>query len=88
MSNLDDFNKVMSEFDSYADFVAVYISETHPLEGWTLRGNEYSISQHTRIQDRISAAEMLKDIGIRCPVVMDTMENEPIRSASRSFIHH
>ena len=77
MSNLDDFNKIVPEFDSYADFVDVYISEAHLLEGWTLKDNEYSISQHTRIQDRISAAEML-DTGIRCPVVMDTMENEGV----------
>ena len=77
MSNLDAFNKVVSEFGSHADFVAVYISEAHPLEGWTLKDN-YRISQHTQIGERRIAAEMLKDAGISCPVVMDTMANEAI----------
>ena len=78
MSTLDDFNKVVSEFDSCADFVTVYISEAHPLDGWTLKGNAYSINQHTKIEERIDAAELLKDTGIACPVVMDTMENESV----------
>ena len=78
MAELDAFNKVVSDFSSSADFVAVYISEAHPLEGWTLTGNEYSINQHKKIEDRRSAAEMLKDAGIACPVVMDTMANEAI----------
>lgn len=78
MSTLDAFNKVVSEFDSSADFVAVYISEAHPLEGWALKDNKYSIGQLSQIEDRRSAAEMLKDAGIACPVVMDTMKNQAI----------
>ena len=78
MSTLDDFNKVVSEFDSCADFVTVYISEAHPLEGWTLKGNAYSINQHTKIEERTEAAELLRDAGIACPVVMDTMENDGV----------
>ena len=78
MSQLDAFNKVVSDFDSCADFVAVYIAEAHPLEGWTLDNNEYGIGQHKQIEDRRSAAEMLKDAGMACPVVMDTMANEAI----------
>ena len=77
MSNLDAFNKVVSEFDSVADFITVYISEAHPLEAWQLKDN-YRINQHKQIEDRRAAAEMLKDVGISCPVVMDTMTNESI----------
>ena len=43
-----------------------------------MKGNKYSIGQHTQIEERRSAAELLKDAGIACPVVMDTMENEAI----------
>ena len=77
MSNLDAFNEVVSEFGSVADFITVYISEAHPLEAWQLKDN-YRISQHKQIEDRRAAAEMLKDVGIACPVVMDTMANEAI----------
>ena len=76
MSALDDFNKVISEFDNCVDFVTVYITEAHPFEGWTLKNNTYNLKQHATIDDRISAAEMLRDTGIACPVVMDTMADE------------
>ena len=78
MSNLDHFNKVVSEFDYCADFITVYITEAHPLEEWTLKNNAYKLKQHTKLEDRIAAAEMLRDAGIACPVVIDTMDNESV----------
>ena len=78
MSNLDHFNKVVSEFDHCADFITVYITEAHPLEEWTLTDNAYNMKQHTNVEDRITAAKKLRDAGIACPVVIDTMENESV----------
>lgn len=78
MSALDQFNKVVTDFDKDVDFLAVYISEAHPLEGWFVPGGKYNLNQHKSIDDRISSAELLQDAGIACPVVIDTMNNEGI----------
>ena len=78
MSSLDQFNKVVTNFDKYADFVTVYIKEAHPLDGWHQPGGKYDIYQHKTIDDRIAAAKMLEDYGVPCPILLDTMEDEGI----------
>ena len=79
MSTLDQFNQIVTDFDKHADFVTVYITEAHPSDGWAINANKYSyLKQHKTIEERVSAAKMLDESGIPCPVVMDTMDNESL----------
>ena len=78
MSSLDQFNKVVTDFDKHADFITIYVKEAHPLDGWYVPGGKYDIHQHKTIEDRISAAKMLEDYGVPCPILLDTMDDEGI----------
>ena len=79
MSVLDQFNQIVTDFDKHADFVTVYITEAHPSDGWAVSGSKYSsLKQHKSIEERTSAAKMLVDYGVPCPVVVDTMQDESV----------
>ena len=79
MSTLDQFNQIVTDFDKHADFITVYVTEAHPSDGWLLPGDSYDfLKQHTTIEERISAAKMLKESGVPCPVLIDTMDNESL----------
>ena len=79
MSSLDQLNKIVTDFDKYADFVTIYIKEAHPLDGWYVPGGtDVDIHHHRTIDDRIAAAKLLKDWGVTCPILVDTMEDEGI----------
>ena len=78
MSALDQFNKIVTDFDIHADFLTIYIREAHPLDEWYVAGQKGAsdIYQHSTIDERISAAKILKDYGMPCPVLLDSMDNE------------
>ncbi|WAR12853.1 IOD1-like protein [Mya arenaria] len=76
MAKLAQFNQLVDDFAHVIDFVTIYIKEAHPLNGWNLIGNKHDIRQHETIQDRIKAAKLLSDSGLRCPLYVDTMEND------------
>ena len=78
MSALDQFNKVVTDFDKNADFITIYIKEAHPLDGWYIPGEKYDIHQHKTIDDRIVAAKQLEDYGVSCPILLDTMDDEGV----------
>ncbi len=59
-----------------ADFVIIYIDEAHATDGWAFNANKYKIRHHADLEDRITAARMLTDEQLPCPVVDDTMKNE------------
>ncbi|XP_034508896.1 type I iodothyronine deiodinase-like [Ailuropoda melanoleuca] len=44
-------------------------------DGWAFKNN-VNIRTHRNLQDRLQAARLLLDRTPRCPVVVDTMENE------------
>eukprot|EP01093_Parvamoeba_rugata_P008432 TRINITY_DN24003_c0_g1_i1.p2 TRINITY_DN24003_c0_g1~~TRINITY_DN24003_c0_g1_i1.p2 ORF type:complete len:123 (-),score=5.64 TRINITY_DN24003_c0_g1_i1:71-439(-) len=60
---------------SRVDFVTVYIREAHAADEWPL-GDIVCIKQHTSIEERIAAAQQLRDSGYTLPLVVDSMENQ------------
>ena len=78
MAMLDQFNKVVTDFAQHADFLVIYLREAHPVDEWYVYGMDYDIYQHKTIEDRITAANMLKDCGVPCPILLDTMDNESV----------
>uniref|UniRef100_G1LSZ6 Iodothyronine deiodinase n=1 Tax=Ailuropoda melanoleuca TaxID=9646 RepID=G1LSZ6_AILME len=71
----DQFKRLVEDFCSTADFLIIYIEEAHASDGWAFKNN-VNIRTHRNLQDRLQAARLLLDRTPRCPVVVDTMENE------------
>lgn len=73
---LNNFAKVVHDYDDEVDFLTVYILEAHPTDGWRWNNN-VEIPQHQSLEDRLAAAEMLKKSS-RCsvPIMVDAFENE------------
>ncbi|XP_052818325.1 type I iodothyronine deiodinase-like [Mya arenaria] len=82
MAKLAQFNQLVDDFAHEIDFVTVYIREAHASDGWNLIGNKYEISQHETIDDRIEAAKLLSDSGLRSPLFVDTMEDNAQKAYS------
>ncbi|XP_052818326.1 type I iodothyronine deiodinase-like [Mya arenaria] len=76
MAKLAQFIKLVDDFAHEIDFVTVYIKEAHASDGWNLIGNNHEINQHETIDDRIKAAKILSDSGLKSPLFVDTMEND------------
>ncbi|KAH3893967.1 hypothetical protein DPMN_018122 [Dreissena polymorpha] len=75
MAKLAQFNQLVDNFADSIDFVSVYLSEAHPIDGWKLTGNAYEISQPETIDQRIAASRNLLEAGLKCPLFVDGMEN-------------
>ena len=62
-----------------AEFVAVYVREAHPSDGWTLPSNDkvgLAVSQHRTFQDRCEAAKTCcSSLKITVPLVVDEIDN-------------
>lgn len=78
----------MENFSQVADFCIVYIEEAHPLESGHFEGN-FRITSHKRMEDRLDAANTLKEafqkipmddeVRASCSIFVDKMENEAER---------
>ena len=77
MAQFDTFCKMASDFATVADFVTVYCEEAHPTSGWVIPTNQYNIKVHKTLEERLTAATLLKEsrASIPCPIVVDTMSN-------------
>lgn len=58
----------------YVPFVRLQ-SNLPLVDGWAFKNN-VDIRQHRSLQDRVRAARMLLARSPRCPVVVDTMQNQ------------
>ena len=67
-------NALVDDFKETVDFVAVYIQEAHPIDGWYFKKNPYQIKQHTSILDRVRAANHLTDT-LAMTLVVDDITN-------------
>jgi len=83
MANLGKFSKFRQNFSEVADFVMVYIEEAHPAERGHFRvggddGN-YDIDTHNCIEDRLNAAEILRNEAgnalKNCKILIDQMDD-------------
>ncbi|KAF6727441.1 Type I iodothyronine deiodinase [Oryzias melastigma] len=74
MFKLDQFKQLVEDFRDVADFLVIYITEAHSSDGWAFNNN-YDISQHRSLEERLSAARILLQNDPLCPVVVDEMSN-------------
>uniref|UniRef100_A0A672TUN9 Iodothyronine deiodinase n=2 Tax=Strigops habroptila TaxID=2489341 RepID=A0A672TUN9_STRHB len=74
MLKFHEFNKLIQDFSSIADFLIIYIEEAHAVGGWAFKNNVI-IKNHRSLEDRKTAAQFLQKNDPLCPVVLDTMEN-------------
>lgn len=77
MAKLRLFKEMISNFASVVDFVLVYVREAHPTDGWHVRGTKFAhLSQHKSLEERIEAASLLQQEDVKCPILVDTMDNK------------
>ena len=74
VAKLDQFRSLIGRFGNVADFIVVYIEEAHPSNGWKF-GDNFDISDHRFIYDRLAAAKVMQELVPECDVVVDTMKN-------------
>lgn len=75
MARLKAFCAVVERNADIADCVLVYIEEAHPSDGWTSTDAPYQIPRHRCLEDRLNAAQLMRQEAPCCPVVVDGMEN-------------
>ena len=67
---------LVEDYKNIADFVTIYITEAHPLDGFAIPDNQYNIHNHMTLDDRLFAANVLLEKNLPCPLVVDQMTNE------------
>lgn len=75
MARLKAFQGVVQRNADIADSVVVYIEEAHPSDGWMSTDAPYQIPRHRCLEDRLSAAQLMRLEVPGCPLVVDSMEN-------------
>ena len=77
MGAFDSVCRMAADNADIADFVVVYIEESHPTDGWAFPGN-YLINKHRTIKDRLAAAAKLAAFPLpaNMTLVADTMYDE------------
>ncbi|CAH1794763.1 unnamed protein product [Owenia fusiformis] len=78
MVHMDDIVDMIERHRDFADFVFIYIHESHPTDGWVFN-DIIKIKQHASLEERLDAARHLKE-RIPCPIYVDSMENEAMWS--------
>jgi len=60
----------------HADFIAVYISEAHPVDEWKIEGHGVCYMQPKTLQARVSIAlDFIKKKNYKVPLYVDLMDN-------------
>ena len=76
----DDFCSLSRKYSSDVDFVVVYTMEAHPTDGWHYPAGRFHIKQSRCLEERIAAAKNLLEMGLSCPLLVDSMDNEVTRA--------
>lgn len=75
-----------TRYRGQVDFVAVYIREAHPTDGWAMEGNArvgIKIEQPKTFETRsLVASECCKSLGLGMPLVVDTIDDRVNRAYS------
>jgi thyroxine 5-deiodinase len=85
LSQLSKFIDLQRELSHAVDFAFVYLEEAHPTDGWMYDSVTHFLPQHTSIQARVAASELLAgEVRARdpsgaalaaIPLVVDTLSN-------------
>ncbi|CAL8296989.1 unnamed protein product [Arctogadus glacialis] len=73
--NTEAFHGLVQQHEDVADYLVVYIEEAHPSDGWVSSDAPYQIPKHRCLEDRLSAAQLMRLEVPGCAVVVDNMEN-------------
>jgi hypothetical protein len=66
---------LFERYRTRANFLMVYVREAHPTDGWAVEGNRFKVAQPTTLEQRRKIAQdFVKEIGIRMPLAVDTIE--------------
>ena len=71
-----DFVELVNKFRSVADFVTIYIKEARAKDEWNFRGNAYKICAHTNLEERLTAARVLKGTGCVNDIYVDGITDD------------
>lgn len=75
MAKLTQFGKITRRFANFVDFLIIYVDEAHPTDGFAMTRRDVSIRNHRNLDERIKAAQTLKDQGVECDVAVDDISN-------------
>ena len=76
MDHFLDFQEMVHDFREFSvDFLVLYIPEAHATDGWHLFSEGPQIKQHTSLEERLGATQALQDLGLPCPLALDSMNN-------------
>uniref|UniRef100_A0A672HFS8 Iodothyronine deiodinase n=3 Tax=Salarias fasciatus TaxID=181472 RepID=A0A672HFS8_SALFA len=86
MARLKAFRRVVQRNADIADSVLVYVEEAHPSDGWVSSDAPYQIRTHRCLEERLSAARLMRAEAPGCPVVADSMDNSS-NAAYGAYFH-
>jgi len=82
MGALEKFGSIRHNYSQIADFVIIYIEEAHPVPppgGLVHFNGNYDIKTHTRMEERLAAAQTLRKEGgshvSGCTILVDPMDD-------------
>ena len=67
----------MDDFNDVADFLVIYIAEAHPTDGWTADDTKVSLKNHTSVDERREASELMFSLleRVPCDMVLDDIDD-------------
>ena len=67
----------MDDFNDVADFLVIYIAEAHPSDGWVDDNARVSLKNHTSVDERCEASELMFSLleRVPCDMVLDDIDN-------------
>ena len=82
MADFDTICRMAADNSDLADFIVVYILEAHATDGWAIPMNQYEISNHRSMEDRLAAASKLKHSSLpsNMTIVADAMSDNAARA--------
>ena len=77
MKAMEEFCRVMQDFEGEFDFAVIYVEEAHATDGeWPITTKGFAISTHQNMEDRANAARQLAPFVNNCPIYLDNIDNE------------
>jgi len=82
MAEFNSICRMSADNTDLADFIVVYILEAHATDGWAFSMNQYQISTHKTIKDRLVAAAKLipSPLPSNMTIVTDAMSDNAARA--------
>lgn len=84
MAKFDQLCQLANVYSRIADFLVIYIEEAHPSNGWSFRNN-YVVTSHKTVSDRINAARLLLKIKPRASNVLTLVVDDIDDNANKAY---